>query len=304
MRVGGIDVISHGLEQQTYKDFELILVDGLWKHRNYVFHTCPQRHFPAESMTGSYRVKHVEPFQNPFPINSFCRYSNTGLVHADCDIVVFITDYTWLPRGCLQHHVDYHEAHKDGAHGYMGVHKYLALPEVVLPRKYGRDEMPLLQADLASGALNPFMHSIFKEPFGGIEGLGPDLAFPEGRDPKVDIYGDILGDLFHAKNESVRLEHLLGVNGWDEDLDGSHCYQDWDLADRLTHQYGMRWFCQNFNVAYIVNPRTVFPVGVRTRPTETNKEIWQKKKNAGFPRVNKYDLTLARYMTRNNKFVR
>ena len=85
-RIGGLDVLFYGLFNQTVNDFELVLVDGIYKYRKDLV--------LKKSKDYGFKTIHVEPFENPFPVCSFCRFANTGLVYANGDIVTFMTDFT------------------------------------------------------------------------------------------------------------------------------------------------------------------------------------------------------------------
>lgn len=272
MRVGGIDLLFAGLKGQTFEDFELVLSDGLYEHR------------PDLAEFASFRFKHVEPRDNPFPLNAFCRYANEGLAHASGEIVLFLVDYTFLPPNLLQAHADFHKAN-DRRQGLMGPHQYYEMPALhpSFPR-YGQAAIDRYCADLDCNVLDEVMYSLFDTP------IRPSHEFKQldqtgyaNADPKLSMpTGPIGPSYLHAKNESVSLEAVLGVNGWDEDLDGTHCYQDSDLADRLAVKAGIQWHLDPSIVAQIVNPRRVFPFPRRVRPVEDNLRIWHEKQAAGY----------------------
>jgi hypothetical protein len=303
MRLGGIDVLCHGLFQQTFRDFELVLVDGLFKRRSDIF---KEKLPPGVNFT----FKHLEPRDNPFPINSFCRYSNTALLHVDCEIVLFITDYTWLPPYALANHVAFHTYPPWPNAGLMSPHDYVGLPPLspIFPT-YGREDIDTYVNDLDSGKLDPLMYSIFDGGFSGINKLGadPNIDRSGARDLKLDYNrGPIDSTWFHGKNESCQLKSVLDINGWDEDLDGSHGWQDTDLADRLSKTAGVSWYVDPAVVAYIVNPRYIFPHGKRIKDNQTseielmktnnyiNEQIWLSKRSHGYPPVNDYNLKETR----------
>lgn len=279
MRIGGLDVLAVGLEGQTFRDFELVVSDGVKKHRPRVFTDHPTT-FP---------VTHVEPRDNPFPLNAFCRYANTGLAHARGEVIVFVTDYTWLPPTCLETHAVFHKKY-DKRSGFMGPHQYVSMPPLAPTfGGYQKDEEREGEGERYArevegmGALG---WSIFETP---MDGRSDPRTFPldpimASADPKLKTAaGPVHPYMFHGKNESCRIEHLENLNGWDEDLDGSHCYQDSDLAGRLYDKEDVGWALDPECVALIINPRHVFPSGHRLRPVETNLEIWEGKRRAGYP---------------------
>lgn len=270
MRVGGLDILFHGLAGQTHKDFELVLSDCLHSRRADIV--------KSKAADLGIRVVHVEPRENKFPQNFFCRCANEGLAAASGDVVLMFADYTWAPPGCLALHAEFHEANS-GPTCLMGIHEYLMLPSTSVPQ-YKSDSEPiysdaaalLYAQDIAAGRLDKHMWSLFDHDLKNPEGLGPDTF---SVDPKIG--GEQGPRTFFAKNDSMRRECVLEVNGWDESLDSSHGYQDWELSDRLTQRLGMNWVVDVSSHVYIINPRRILPHGLRIQPFEHNYAIWQSK---------------------------
>ena len=290
IRVGGLDVLLNSLNGQTFKNFELILIDGIFDYRHELISNKLEKF--------DFKIVHKPPFNNPFPINSFCKFANTGLVHANGEIVLFVTDYTWLLNNCVEIHANFHKSNND-LQALMCPHNYFEPPtlkkdfpiyklETVLDHK--QEQIDIYIDDLKSGKLNNYMWSIFEQEFSNIENLHPDQVF-WNTDPKLTHQkGCIQPIFFHAKNESCKLEKVMRINGWDEDLDGSHCYQDSDLAERLSQISGLNWHCDPTNIAYIINPRKHIPRARRLRPIETNHTMWMNKKLSGYPTPNSWSL--------------
>ena len=278
MRTGGLDVLFSSLESQTFKDFELILVDGVFNSRR-------------DATSGrniSFDFVHVDPFENPFPINSFCRYANSGLARARGEVIVFLTDYTWLPPNGLAVHAAFHKSAR-GNDGLMCPHQYAALPALSPSfSSYEKHEIDRYCDDIFSGRFGDLGWSIFSDPITpstDVSGFPVDPIMGWA-DPKLKLpYGPITSTFFHGKNESVRTELVLEANGWDEDLDNAHCYQDFDLSDRMCVKYGLSWTLDPSNVAIIVNPRHVFPFPRRPRSVESNESIWKSKQAVGYPDI-------------------
>jgi glycosyltransferase involved in cell wall biosynthesis len=273
MRVGGLNYLCDSLAQQSFRDFELVLSDQLYqRRRDIVARHAKDYWFP---------IVHVEPVPNPFPISSWCKVSNAALMHARGEVVVFFVDYTWVPPTVLETHAAYHRAHGP-ASGLMSPHQYLSLPSIPFP-PYAKEEIDRYVADLERGRLDPFLWG-WGEP--GVHSLNLDPVYA-GADPKLTrAPGPIDPSFFHAKNESVRLEKLLAVNGWDEDFDGTHPYQDMDLGARLFVQAGVTWSLDPANVVYIINPRPYFPFPRRLEHPDRNEGLWKRKLALGYPAVN------------------
>lgn len=276
MRVGGLDVVCEGLERQTFRNFELVIADSLYQRRRHVVTEMAKKY--------SFAIKHVQPEPNPLPVNAFCKQANTGLMHASGRLVHFITDYTWLPPDALELHLRHYMGNSKV--GLMSPHQYVLTPFHGQFPPYGRDDIDSYVNDLDAGKLDPFMWSAFEQSFTGNATALPIDPIMGHADPKLAVpTGPIDPSYFHAKNESCAIEPLLQVNGWDEALDGTHCWQDTEIAFRLAARTGLTWeLCPN--VAYIVNPRHAFPFPKRLRPIETNKAIYERQAAAGFPTPN------------------
>ncbi len=281
MRVGGLDILFDSLAKQTFRDFELVLVDAFYKQR--------KDRVAEEARDRFLCVHHVGLDPSPFPVCAFSLYSNAGIIASNGDVLAFMVDYSHLPPDLLAKHAKFHKADPTGRAGMMGPHRYLHLNAADGFPIYGRGEIDRYEADVRSGALDQFMfsngrhgnaHGAHSEPH---EADGGAIV-PHDADPKLRLPPGRIGpEFFHAKNESVRRERVLEVDGYDLELDGAHLYQDTDFADRLTVKAGVQWLLDPTAIVDIVNPRHVFPFAKRLRPHESNKGIWEKKKAAGYP---------------------
>lgn len=286
MRVGGISLTLDGLSKQNFRDFELVFSDALWAYRH--------EQVAAEAARLGVPIKHVEVAGNKFPLCSYCRHMNTALVHATGEIAVLIVDYTWLPPDNLQRHADFHASHAANA-GLMGPHRYTVFPKLsaAFPT-YKNEDTDRYAEDVRSGKLDSVMMSIFEKPFTD-DASELEIDTAGGRDCKLDLpHGPCVPTNLHCKNESVRLEHLVAINGFDEDLDGTHGWQDSDIADKLTVLRGVNWTVDPTHIAQIVNPRHCFPYGARNRPYTENEKTWRRKQYDGYPPVNTWSLAEAR----------
>jgi hypothetical protein len=264
-RIGGLDVLCDSLEKSTFKDFELIISDMLFQRRRETVRKLASRY--------SFQVVHVEPLNNPFPVLSYCRTSNSGIMHARGEVVVFFADYTWVGPRVLEAHALFHRTQPDERVALMCPHDYITYPSP--PFHYENDEIDRYVDDLKAGRLDHYDWSIGD--------LGEPSTFVRdpkwgGADPKNRMGAGPIGpNYFHAKNESIKLEALLKVNGWDEEFDGTTPYQDADLAGRLTYQLGVTWTLDPTPAVQIANPRPFFPFPKRLYPTERNEALWRSR---------------------------
>jgi glycosyltransferase involved in cell wall biosynthesis len=294
-RVGGLDVLFESLSNQTFKDFELILVDSIREYR------APYIEDNINKL--DFQVKHISPIHDPYPYHNYCRSANTGIINASGEVVVLSADHTWFQPNVLEVHANFHKSHPVN-HGLMCPNKYLSPPPVnpVLPvynqiyEVEGNVDMDKYVSDIKSGLLNDVMYSIYINPL--IKTSSPlDTLFPHpeyvnhmARDPKnISPIGPILHNYFCCQNESMNIKHLFAINGFDEDLDFSHSSQDSDMGERLTFKAGVSWFANPINSVYVLTPRWLFPRLKKVR--YENVGVWESKKRAGYPKVNKWDLS-------------
>lgn len=286
MRVGGLDVLCAGLAGQTFRDFELVLSDNVGPRVGLM------------DLRAAPGFVHTVPEGNEFPLAQFCRTSNEALVHARGEVVFMMVDYTWLPPNTLAEHAKFHRENPEKTAALMMPHEYRELPQLCLTfekceyksgletRDADNAEAQRYAEDVANGVHEDNFWSIFEKPMTPGDDPREALAVhPKwgGADPKNKLpAGSIVGNYFHAKNESVKLDVLLDANGWDEDLDGTHCFQDSDLAERLEVRHGVRWTLSHAAQAQIINPRTVFPFAKRERDYMTNEMVWKRKKARGY----------------------
>lgn len=236
MKIGGLDVVCSGLQGQTFRDFELIICDGIHKYRNPLI----QGHIKNYN----FPIKHIEPIGNySFPLTNRSRYYNTALIYAEGEIVLFIDDFTWLPPNCIETHVKLHNQNT----GVMCPYTYVEFPTI-------NYQFQNYLNDLNEGNLNHLMWSIFKTQF--VESTEFNELKPShdltGIDPKLSMpSGFIPASMFFSKNESCSLESILSVNGYDEEFISP--YRDIELSERLSVKIGMKWINEPSVQAKIIN---------------------------------------------------
>jgi glycosyltransferase involved in cell wall biosynthesis len=299
-RVGGLDLLFDSLKDQTYKDFELIISDGIYKYRKDIV---------AQKANGI-KYKHIEPFNNPFPLNSYCRTVNTGLAYAEGELVLLLSDYSWVYPNWLSKHITLYNSHNNIV--ISSPHKYLSLPCIhdsvfttygpvnmldTADNIFENSEINGMESyvrDLESGKFSEVMWSLFQDSF-SIENLHEDRNPVCPHDIKLSMpTGPIDPTVCFLKNDLIPLRYLLELNGIDEELDGSHGYQDFDISFRLVAKFGVTWHCDNSNVVLIPNPRSVFRMRSRNRSNHSNRAIFERKQLLGFPIPNNWSLLKRR----------
>jgi hypothetical protein len=294
-RPGGIDVLLEGLAVQRFTDFELLLADELYARRNpIVSHKFGNYSFP---------VKHIAPTGGP-RLSNYCQSINNAITHAAGEIVVIQTDYTWMPPDCLAIHWRAYEQ-SDRRSCFMLDNHCTELPPLHPEfRGYGPDlelftedrreaiEREINEGadayarDLVDGKLDRFMWSIFAESptQATVDALPVTRSHTKGGQALDPNWASL-------KNEGIPIEAFLAVNGIDENLDGSHLYQDQSFAWCVARA-GYRWTTAPGGEAYIVNPRTKLSCKRVARPmreiigTDSNEARFKATQAEGAVRVN------------------
>ena len=277
-RPGGLDCLRTGLAHQEFdhNEFELVLVDALYEYRKDIVTS----YFAEKKIL----CRHIPPRQRVFPTDAVPQARNAAIAKARGELLLWIVDYSVLPPRCLAEHwgvFEYFEKKRSG----MAAHRYLFPPKPAytvpfyapfqaftpnqasgITYEYNSSFTASFVTDLETGFYAPYMLSIFENPIESqddINLLHEDLYFYHA-DPKLDglIGGDVSGNFFHAKGESVPRSVSINVNGFDEDYI-SHCYDDTGFGHMVMHG-GHKWILldQSANID-IVNVRHYMPHLVR-----------------------------------------
>lgn len=114
-------------------------------------------------------------------------------------------------------------------------------------------------ADVKNGLLDDVMWSIFEKPFVYENGLDYMVPFiytdTKFHNCSIDTATPIFHDFCCIKNDSFKLDFIMAANGMDEEMDGTHGYQDTELARRLSRVYGCQFFAMNTTPSTIINSR-------------------------------------------------
>lgn len=301
MRIGGLDTIFNSLENQTFRDFELIISDSLYKYRYDIV--------KEKAKKFSFRYKHIAPIADKFPIFSQASGANSGIVQAEGDIILFTTDYRYFMPWTLQKHADFHRSHADNI-GYAPGSKFLLPPPIKngIP-SYGRNaDYKQYVEDLKYGLLENYMWSIFEN---DIFSQPQDLStWPEidriniGYDPKTDIpYGiEVPPNQIFTQSESVKTKIVLEANGFNEAFDGAFNYVDIEFAHRLRNMFNLKWIGDNTNSIYrITGGDRVVSKGQLVETVQNVAEtIFKKYENGSKDPVNTWSLAEAHAINQNN----
>jgi len=258
-RPGYIDSSLEALKAQTFKDFEWVIVDDLWHQR---------KDMVREYVGDSLLLKHVPPrIISPYFAGNVA--VNTGLIHAEGELIYLMADYMYIHPRTLERHWEIYRQYGpkviiSGPLIDAIVDSGKSVLEGEPPRlvKIRNDEgelvdyyepSPPISWPLKDDYEEPTAEnliSIFKVPFEPEwrETLACRVYPPDWRIGTISktkiaegLYeNDDNNWWWGGKNDSAPLEALLGVNGMDETWDGRRGGSDGDTARRLM-EYGCRY---------------------------------------------------------------
>lgn len=287
-RPGYIDTVVQSLKDQTLKDFELVLVDDLHEQR---------KDLVKDYIGNSLNIKHIPP-REVSPYSATGMAINTGIIHAEGELIYFMADYNYPHPRTLERHWEIYSKYG---------------PKVIISG-------PLIDAIVASGqsiSLTPSIRVLthIKDSDGEMAQY-PDFTpsvvlklkdnFEESADNLISIWAEPFTpnwktyppdwrlakiskvsidrnlcenddpDWFWGRNDSAPLQALLDVNGMNEAFDGFRVAADADLGRRLM-KYGCRFLVDREAPSYMLP----HPVRKRTilSQEESDKRIAESKAN-------------------------
>jgi glycosyltransferase involved in cell wall biosynthesis len=311
-RVGGLDLLFTTLQNQSFQDFELLLVDSLYYNRKDLV--------KEKSPEYTFKVKHLTQLETA---TDLCKCINNALIHCDGTVVYFLPDYTWLKDDCLQMHADFHKS-KDPIDNYAFIGHFNDCKLPTLHKDFYRtyaNDIPFYREatdrafengerlkfnnyldDVNSGKLDSLMWSLFEKPI-------TDDNYPKSFE--IMVQKKILSEGFVdsrqcvLKNESYLLETLFNINGLNERLDGSHGWQDLDLLDRLIAKTNIKLYHNPQAIAYTFNPREIMYARYRRREVFSNEKVWKDDVSSNFKEtINNWSLKEAKDNLQNIKVIK
>jgi hypothetical protein len=285
-RIGGLDVLVAGLRGQTFRDFELILVDEL--------------NIPRATEIGR-RMGEFTFDMDTFGPGVELRWGNymtslnAALEIARGDRLLFWSDYTCPHPETLATHARFHEQHPDSV--MLGGIEYTELPKLHpgFPLEYGwfamghdvanhRDETyaPWLddkrrhelyeewrlnyERDLDSGRLDPFMWSVLEKPITSFADVADLRVFNHDRRDTSPF--------LNLKNDSIPHALLEKIGGFDERADGCHGHQD-SITARQLKKVGAEFVSVAENPVRLLDAHGIAIIRRMTRPDTSNLALYE-----------------------------
>ena len=201
------EVQVKALKQQSFKDFEWVLVNDLYERTKDKI---------TSLINDAFRVTHIAPsIRESYPvIASAC---NDGLIHAKGELVFFMNDYVIPHPDCLARHWGIYQKYPDAMISGRGLQVGFKPEEI--------------ETKIGNEVVVDYRTSLFDNNFFKRERIEPDL---------YEAFRDGIQNWWAGRNDSAPLEAILNCNGFDETFDGRWGGQDADLAQRLM-TYGLRF---------------------------------------------------------------
>lgn len=254
-RPGGLDITFAGLRDQSFKDFELILIDRRYE----------KRHKEVMAIAREYGVQtiHVPEHRRNGKWAVLSAAWNTGFMLAQGEVIIMVPDYAYVPPGWIEGHLKHHDG---SPRMVLSPYVFRELPPVVT--KVG-EVLNLPGPEQAEALANAVLEappdtcneiSIFTEMFdpSWLPGL-PE--WPPGfqcQRRTMSPSEPMLYNHVHFRNESIPLETILMMNGFDEHLDRGKVWIDLEFGHRA-NLYGCQFSMDGSNIVTMLNPRVLFP---------------------------------------------
>ena len=235
-KFGGLDITVDGLKKQTFKDFEVLLIDELYEKRKGLV-----TDYFVENGIADFRHLPIE--RNLLLWRTFCAATNTGIIHAETeDCVVTLCDFLWIPPEFLGNAWQLHEAFK-GKAAFSGFKHWSRSPPVTRPD-------------------NPIQ--IHERPF---DGTKYEFHFYMNHEPSPALEPDLAQALLNTDHSWIAqdvmafpMEGLVRVNGYDERYDKEVSDSPWDLATRLVLAGYLVFLTKHLNGYHIEHAHSVRPI--------------------------------------------
>jgi hypothetical protein len=103
-RFGGMDMLRANLERQVFKDFDLVMVDALWRNRE------PQVKKYFKDFDFTY-VQQSDKKEGAF--SNLAHADNEGFKNCNGDLIVLLQDFIWIPPSSFYKYWEAHKAYGD-----------------------------------------------------------------------------------------------------------------------------------------------------------------------------------------------
>lgn len=232
-RPGGLDITLAGMRDQTYRDFELVIVDRRYELRHDHVMDLAWEYGIGES------VIHVPEHRRNGKWTTICSAWNTAIAVARGEYCIFLQDFAYCPPGWIEGHLS---AHDQPGRIAICPYVYTSMPALGPLKK----PFEFASTDASDECTEPdavIRGEVFDEMFIFADGpftaafvLGLEINSRHGEDVRTAMRPQptaVEDSWVHLKNESLLREHLLAINGLDERLERGKGPADTDVGIRL-----------------------------------------------------------------------
>ena len=263
-RYGGIDLSWLGLKNQTFKDFEWVIIDEIPREKE-ILDYCQDD-----------RVRWLKaPPKKKGKFWNLDQSVNYATKRCRGELLVNLQDYIWLPDDALEKFVRaYDKINEFGAFdiALSGVgHKY-TLNGLILYDPKGK--ITTFQTDIREV---PLMWELFHED-PRVKGNGLHICNP------VE---------WEANFSMLPIKLMYDLGGWDEDFDAGWGYDNVNLAERIVAHGGLCWM-DEFNESYSLSHEKLFGQIDFKEDAPNNEDVWKSKNEA----INKGEAIYLDYLKR------
>ena len=250
------------LEAQTFKDFEVVVVDAL--------HPCKQEWIERHDWSFSIKYVPVHPNHRSWLDRkrwNICGQMNTGILHAEGDLLVRIDDCSEFPD--VRYLERFWEGYQSGFFP-MAMHiRYLEGRPARVNKDYLEKGYEMKHSESWEQDKEAMLRRLY-----GDEGLVRDTrwSFVEKAGGRMIVpYAN-----WYYGYSSVSLEAALRVNGYDELFDGDKSLEDVDMGSRLIMAGYKDMFLLDTDLQVIEHEHAPLPESVITsgvKPIKCNYAI-------------------------------
>lgn len=214
------------LRIQSFKDFELIIIDALHHLRPKLFQGEPFHSDKLPFLVKHIPIDHNDKFNHRFWIDNrrwnVCGTLNTGIIHAKGELLVRVDDCSEFDSDFLKR---FWEGYRSG-YWPMAMHiRYLGGK----PARLNKEYMDKGYEANISSTFDPDRDKLLKKIYGE-DGLIRDTRYDI---VKKEGGKKIAPHEWYYGYSSAPLEAALKVNGYDELFDGDKSLEDADMGSRL-----------------------------------------------------------------------
>lgn len=255
-RPGGVDVTMKAMADQSFKDFELVLVDNRYERR--------RDQIAAEAARFGIRTIHAPEHRRNGKWIVACAAFNTAIALARGKYVIMLHDFTYAPRGWIESHLVHLEGHFKRM--TVGHHANVDLPDVVMPTEDNlATDRGVLAPDATFDNFGPAHEiSFFKRGYFDASWLPMPIGEKQWQPVFPELYrrGVKPGPGWVTLcNDGFHREFLWEIGGVDERYDFGRGPFDIDISARLHHAGGDVVYVPEPFVS-LLNPRFI----MRTKP--------------------------------------